>query len=326
MRSVSGQPLRANLLAASLALLVLWATPASADDNLKIAVGARGVGETFVAELGQTAGIFKKHGLALEVLYTEGGGETQQAVISNSAQIGIAAGFLGTLGAFAKGAPVRIIGATFTGGSQLFWYVPANSPIKTLADAAGKTVAYSTNGSSTHTAVLALKKQTGVDFKPTATGAAPATFTQAMSGQVDVGWAGAPFGVEAVEQGLTRVVAKASDVPELEAQTIRLIIANAAELQQRREVLARFMRGYRETLGFVYATPEGLKAYAAWAGISENVAKRALQEFLPKAAVNPDRLSGIDEIMADAVTYKYISAPLSEGQLDELVQIPERRR
>ena len=136
---------------------VLLGGGARAQDQLKIAVGARGVGETFVPELGQNAGIFKKHGLVLDVLYTQGGGETIQVVISNSAQIGVAIGFLGTLGAFAKGAPVRVIGSTFTGGGQLFWYVRAGSPIKSLKDAAGKTVAYSTNGSSTHTAVLALK-------------------------------------------------------------------------------------------------------------------------------------------------------------------------
>src|SRR5215472_11470258 len=101
-----------------LAILLLAPCAAQAEDELKVAVGARGVGETFVPELGAKAGFFGKEGLKLEILYTEGGGETQQAVISDSAQIGIAAGFLGTLGAFAKGAPVRIIGSTFTGGSQ----------------------------------------------------------------------------------------------------------------------------------------------------------------------------------------------------------------
>src|SRR5712672_2295661 len=155
--------------------LLLGAGAAWAQDDLKVAVGARGVGETFVAELGQNAGIFKKHGLTLEILYTQGGGETQQAVISDSVQIGVATGFLGALGAFAKGAPVRIIGSTFTGGSQLFWYVPAHSPIRSLRDAEGRTVAYSTNGSSTHTSVLALQKSSGVKFKTTATGAARAT-------------------------------------------------------------------------------------------------------------------------------------------------------
>jgi NitT/TauT family transport system substrate-binding protein len=298
---------------------------AAAQDALKVAVGARGVGETFVPELGQNAGIFKKHGLVLDILYTQGGGETQQAVIANSAQIGIAAGFLGTLGAFAKGAPLRIIGSTFTGGSQLFWYVPANSPIKSLKEADGKTVAYSTNGSSTHTAVLALQKFTGAKFKPTPTGAAPATLTQAMSGQIDVGWAGAPFGVDKVEAGEIRVIAKSSDDPVLDKQTIRLIVANADELTRRKDVFVRFMRAYREALDWIYATPEGIKAYAGWASISEATARRSLQEFLPKSAVDPDRISGLDDIMADAVSFKYMPAPLTQAQVDDLIQIPERR-
>jgi NitT/TauT family transport system substrate-binding protein len=294
----------------------------AAEDRLGVAVGARGVGETFVPELGQNAGIFKQHGLVLDVLYTQGGGETQQAVISNSAQVGVGAGFLGTLGAFAKGAPVRIIGSTFTGGNQLFWYVRADSPIKSLHDAAGKTVAYSTNGSSTHTAVLALKKMTGVDFRPTST----ATYTQVMSGQIDVGWAGAPFGVEAVEASKIRVIAKASDDPVLDKQTIRLIIANATELAQRKDVFVRFMRAYREALAWVYSTPDGVRAYAEWASISPGTAARSLREFLPRHAVDSDRISGLDELMADAVTFKYIPAPLSQQQLTELIQIPERRQ
>ncbi|HVY59935.1 MAG TPA: ABC transporter substrate-binding protein [Xanthobacteraceae bacterium] len=305
--------------------LVSAASQARAEDHLKVAVGARGVGETFVPELGQNAGIFKKYGLSLEILYTQGGGETQQVVISNSAQIGVAVGFSGTLAAFAKGAPVRIIGSTFTGGSQLFWYVPANSPIKTVQDAAGKTVAYSTHGSSTHTAVLALQKHFGVPFKPTPTGAAPGTFTQVMSGQIDVGWAGAPFGIDTVEAGKTRVLMKASDDPELNRQTIRLMIANADELKNHKDVFVRYMRAYREALAWVYSTPEGLKAYAKWASIPENVAKRALAEFLPKDAVDPDRISGVDDVMKDAVTFKYIPKPLSKEQLDELIQIPERK-
>ena len=306
-------------------LTFLCATAASAEDALKVAVGARGVGETFVAELGQNAGIFKKHGLALDIVYTQGGGETQQAVISDSVQIGVATGFLGVLGAYAKGAPLRIIGATFTGGSQLFWYVPADSPITSVKDTAGKTVAYSTNGSSTHTAVLALQKSTGVAFKPTATGAAPATLTQVMSGQIDVGWAGAPFGVDMVEAGKARVIFKASDDPALDRQTIRLIAANATELTQRPDAFVRFMRAYREALDWVYATPEGLRAYAAWASLSEATARRALAEFLPKSAVDPDRIAGLDDVMADAVAFKYIPAPLAPAQLDALIQIPERK-
>ena len=88
----------ARLAAASFALI---ATSAALADDLKIAVGGRGIGETFVTEVGYKAGLFKRHDLALDIFYTDGGGETQQAVISNSAQVGIASGFLGTIGVFA---------------------------------------------------------------------------------------------------------------------------------------------------------------------------------------------------------------------------------
>jgi NitT/TauT family transport system substrate-binding protein len=317
----------AAVSALSLAGLLVFAAAdaCGAEDRLKVAVGGRGIGETFVTEIGANAGLFKKHDLALDIFYTDGGGETQQAVISNSAQVGVASGFLGAIGVYAKGAPVRIIGSSYTGGSQVFWYVPAASPIRTPQDLDGKTVAYSTNGSSTHAGVLALQKHYKLAFKPTPTGNAAATMTATMTGQVDVGWAGAPFGVAELEAGKIRLIMKSSDAPEFDKQTSRVIIANADELKARPDVLMRFMRGHRDALAWIYSTPEGLQAYAAFAKLSLPTAKRALQEFLPLAAVSPDRISGLDEVMADAVAFKFIAAPLTKEQLTELIRIPERR-
>src|SRR5258705_3850370 len=262
---------------AAIATLAGLAEPGRADEELKVAVGGRGIGETFVTEVGYKAGLFKRHDLALDIFYTDGGGETQQAVISNSAQVGIASGFLGAIGVFAKGAPVRIIGGSYTGGAQVFWYVPADSPIRGPQDLAGKTVAYSNNGSSTHAGVLALQKHYNIDFKPVPTGNAAATMTATMSGQVDVGWAGAPFGVAELEGGTIRLIMKSSDAPDFDKQTSRVIIANADGLKARPDVFARFMRGYRDSLRWVYSTPEGLSAYANFAKLSESTAKRALQ-------------------------------------------------
>ena len=47
--------------------------------------------------------------------------------------------------AYARGAPVRIIGANTTGDPQ-YWYVLASSPIRTVNDLVGKTIAYASNG------------------------------------------------------------------------------------------------------------------------------------------------------------------------------------
>ena len=122
-----------DMLAGALAALTLFGTAtARADDTVKLAVGQRGNWDTSVSEVGQLAGIFKKHGLVLEIVYTSGAGETQQAVISGSVDIGVAAGVMGVFGAFSKGAPVRVIGAETTGANDLYWYVKADSSIKSL--------------------------------------------------------------------------------------------------------------------------------------------------------------------------------------------------
>src|SRR5258707_7691919 len=143
------------VLALAMLAAAVMASFARADDTLKLAVGQRGLWDTSISEVGQRGGIFKKHGLVLEILWTQGSGETQQAVIAGSVEIAVSVGVMGVLSAYSKGAPVRIIGAEMTGAGDLFWYVRADSPIRTLADADGKTIAYSTNGSSTHGVVTA---------------------------------------------------------------------------------------------------------------------------------------------------------------------------
>jgi NitT/TauT family transport system substrate-binding protein len=312
------------LMSCVVAVTALAGSPALSDDNLKLAVGAPGNWDTCIAEVGQRAGIFKKHGLALELLYTQGGGETMQAVISGSVDIGVAAGTAAAMGAFSKGAPVRILAAGATGTSDLYWYVPANSPIKSFKDLDGKTVGYSTTGASTHTTLLALIKHFGVNAKPIGSGAAAVTLTQAMSGQIDVGWASPPFGLRELEEGKIRLIARGSDAPSTRDQTVRVHIVNANALAQRKEVFARFMQAYRESYDFLYADPQGVKLYAEYGKVSEALATRIRDEFMPKEALQPDRVSGIDAVTQDAITFKVLPAPLSKEQLAQFIQIPPR--
>ena len=109
------------------------ATPASAQDTLKMTIGQRGNWDTAITQLGTKAGIFKKHGLELEMVYTSGSGETLQPVIGGAVELGLAVGTLGAIAAYAKGAPVRPIGNLMTGATDLFWYLKADSPIRTMA-------------------------------------------------------------------------------------------------------------------------------------------------------------------------------------------------
>jgi NitT/TauT family transport system substrate-binding protein len=295
--------------------------PASAQDVLKIAVPQRGAWDTAIPELGQRAGIFKKHGLTLEILYTQGGPESIQAVVSRSMDIGTGVGVSAAVGAFAKGAPIRVIGSEMIGSPDLFWYVLPASPIRKIEDLNGKTIGFSQVGSSSNAALLELLKQYKLDAKPVALGGMQATFTQTMTGQVDVGWAAAPFALDAVADGKIRIVARGTDVAALKERTARVNVTNLTVLEQRRGALGRFMRGYLETIDWMYSDPDALKLYGEYSQLPATVVQR-VREFIPKETIAPERVVGLDQIVADAVKLKFIADPLTPAQIKEFVQIP----
>ena len=307
-----------------LSLALVGATPAIAEP-MKVCVPQRGIWETAPPDLGTQAGIFSKHGLELDITYTQGAGETLQAVISGSCDVGLSVGTLGVLGAYAKGAPIRIIAANSTGFAETYFYVPANSPIKSLKDAEGKTIAYSTSGSSTQIAAMALLDLYGVKGKPVAAGAVGATYTQVRSGQIDIGWATPPFQLDELRRGEIRMIARASDVPDLRKETVRVQIANAATVSNRAEMIARYMQAYRETLDWMYASPDAIKLYIAFAGFSEESVRQMMAEFIPRADLQTDEIRGMAESMNDAIRFKFLTAPLAEAQLSGLMAIPKAR-
>lgn len=316
---------RIGLALAGFGLAMTMAQAALAQDKLKLAIGQRGNWDTSVSEIGTRLGIFKKHNLELEMLYTQGGGETQQAVLSNSVDIGVAGGIMGALSAYSKGAPIRIIGAETTGAKDIYWYVKSDSAVKTLKDFDGKSVAYSTNGSSTHGVVNAFVRENNIKPKLTATGGPAPTLTQVMSGQIDVGWAAPPFGLDQIDKKEIRVIATGDDTQAFKNQTVRLLIANTAVLQTKKAVVERYMLAYRETIEAMYGSDEAIKAYAAFVGISETIARRTRDEFFPKSSLDPDKVIGLETIVQDAVALKYTAQPLTKEQLVELIQIPPRK-
>ena len=307
--------------------LVLGAGSALADDTLKVVIGQINNWENQAPTLGQDAGIFKKHGLVLENTGTQGAGETIQAVISGSADIGAGVGAAGVMRAFSKGAPVRILAPAFTGTGDLFWYVKADSKIQSLKDATPETtIAYSTNGSSSNNIVVAFVTELGAKAKPTATGGPAATLTAVMSGQVDIGWAAPPFGLREIKEGKIRIVAKGSDVPSLRGQTVRTLIVNADSLKTKRDAIMRFMDAYRESVDWMYSDPKAVEMYSKKLNQPVELLKESMDKFQPKETLQTDKFADLDGAIADAVKLKFLEQPLTKEQITELLQIPPRKK
>jgi NitT/TauT family transport system substrate-binding protein len=319
--------MRTTLTLGGLAVAALAAVipPVAAQDTLKIAIGQINNWENQAPTLGQDAGIFKKFNLVLENFGTAGAGETIQAVISGSADIGAGVGLAGAMRAFSKGAPVRVILPAFTGTSDLYWYVKADSPIKTLKDATDKTtIAYSTNGSSSNNIVLAFVEELGLKAKPTATGSPPGTLTSVMSGQIDIGWAAPPFGIKEINERKIRIVARGSDVPSLRGQTVRVLIANADALDKKKDAILRFVKGYREAVDWMYSDPAAIAMYAKKTNMAPEIIRQSIADFQPKTTMQSDELKDLNGATQDAVKLKFLEKPLTPDQIKVFVQIPPK--
>jgi NitT/TauT family transport system substrate-binding protein len=206
---------------------------------------------------------------------------------------------------------------------DISWYVKADSPIRSLKDATEKnTIAYSTNGATSHSVVLAFVSELGIKAKPTATGGLPSTLTQVMSGQIDIGWTVAPFGLKEIEDGKIRIVANGNDVASMRGQTVRVQTVNARLFGERKDVLLRFVRAYREALDWIFTDPQAMKLYAATNKVPEHLIKQTAEQFQTREGMQFDTVSGVDAIMADGVKLKFLDAPLTKQQLAELIQIP----
>lgn len=306
--------------------LALSATSASAEDTLKLVIGQINNWENQAPTLGQDAGIFKKHGLVLQNTGTQGAGETIQAVISGAADIGAGVGVAGAMRAYSKGAPVRLLMPAFTGTGDLYWYVKADSPLKSLKEATAKnTIAYSTSGSSTNNIVVAFVQELGVKATPTKTGGPPATLTAVMSGQVDIGWAAPPFGLQEMKEGKIRMIARGSDVPSLRGQTVRSIIVNADALKNKRDAIMRFVAAYREAVDWMYSDPKAFEMYAAKIKRPVALVKDSALHFQPKETLQTDKFADLDGAIRDAIKLKFIDKPLTKEQIAEFIQIPPRK-
>jgi NitT/TauT family transport system substrate-binding protein len=301
-------------LALLLGLVVAGLSTSVSAETLRVAVAQRGFWDSTMVDIAQSQGFFKEAGLEIEILYTEGGASTLTPVLAGSIDVAMSNGILGVIGAFSKGAPVRVVSAEGTGAADAFWYARTESGIKTMKETSGKTVAFSSPGSSTNLILLQLVKQAGSTPKLVPTGGAPATYTQVMTGQIDVGWSVPPFALKDLQEHKIAIIARGSDVAAIRAQTVRVNVANANALKQKREAFVKYVRALGRAVEWAYSSPDALANYAAIAKVPVDQAKMTREEFYPKEALQLAEIKGLDITLQQALDFKYITKPMTKDE------------
>ena len=175
----------AVLVAASLAAMAAVGT-LSAQTLDKMRLGYSGTGlNNYVLEMGRRAGIFRKNGLDLEVVYVNSGSLLNQALIAGTFDVSFSQGSESML-AKLRGADMRITAVVANRFNHVYLTAPTITSIKQLK---GKKVAVSRFGSGSHFQSNLALKEGGLDPDKDVTvlqiGNSGARMAAILSGTVD---------------------------------------------------------------------------------------------------------------------------------------------
>jgi ABC-type nitrate/sulfonate/bicarbonate transport system substrate-binding protein len=158
MRQRAVVPFAAMLRCFVLAALVARASPAGAQETVKVGRAIANSWSFVPADVGVKAGIFARHRLVIESVAFTGSARLQQGLAAKSIDIGLGSG--PELAMVAKGAPVIGIAAIVL-APRMTITVRGSGPIRTASELRGKKIGVSTGGSLTEWLTRELSRREG---------------------------------------------------------------------------------------------------------------------------------------------------------------------
>jgi len=228
-----------------LALLWMSAQPAAAQLTT-LHVGFNGFYGAAPLYVAQDAGIFRKHGLRLELVFIAGGSLSTQALIGKSLDL-LQTGGPPFLNAYLRGARLKIIG----GVTNILPYVLITSTRITSAEQLrGKKIGISRFGSNTDYVVrfaLGILGLTPADVTVLQVGGSQSRLVALKAGTIDATVLSPEEAMAAQKLGLNPLldfVAKGVEFPHVN------IVAREEYLQEQAPLVKRFMAAYLEAIRF----------------------------------------------------------------------------
>lgn len=236
--------LAAALLAAGLA------SPAHAADKLHVGKAINVLWVYTILDIGVEQGIFAKYGLDVEISVLPGDAKFQQALISQSIDIGLASGT--SMALSVKGSPAVAV-AAYAGAPRNFSVnVAADSEIKTVADLKDKLLATATAGSLPEWLIkrLSIKEGWGVHgIRTTATGGFEASLAATLTHSVDGFMGATEAGLMLEQQKRGRII---TNMEQYAPRFITQVVSTRKDfVQDHPDLVERFLKGIFASVAYV---------------------------------------------------------------------------
>lgn len=270
--------------------------------------------------LGIEQGFFEEEGLDVEMHVAQGGAALVPAVVSGQYDFAFSNN-LSLIVARSAGLPLKIVSAANSAGTdpdpiEEALAVPAGSPVQSVEDLAGKTIAVNTLNNIVEVANRATLEAAGVD--PTTVEFVEVGFPDMPlaleQGRVDAADIAEPFLTQATEAGAT-VIARPFRVlqPDL---YISSWFTTEETLQAQGDMAGRFMRALEQSKAYAAENPGQIRALLPdLLGIDADLAQNIALAYWPEGQPGDESLT----ILGDAAVKYGLVKEATLPDVDELV-------
>jgi ABC-type nitrate/sulfonate/bicarbonate transport system substrate-binding protein len=214
----------------------------------------------------QEEGLFKKHGLDVELIHIASTSKAIQSMLAGEIQY-TTADALNSIQAVAAGADLVMF---CEGVNRFVFSLMARPEVKRLSDLKGKKIGITRIGSTTHTAVLFAVNKAGLgpnDYTLLQLGEVPNILTTLLAGQIDAGALSPPTNSRAKKAGLFELINLGTDGPEYPST---VIASTRAYIKANPDSTRRMVRALGEGLYlFKSSRPIGIKAIQKYTRLKE---------------------------------------------------------
>jgi ABC-type nitrate/sulfonate/bicarbonate transport system substrate-binding protein len=246
-------------------------------------------------QVGIEAGIFKAHGVEVQVTDFGGGPRVQQALVADSIDIAIGSG--PELALEVKGAPEIAVAAMADAPYSVLLAVLKDSPIRVPQDLKGKTVSVSSKGSLTYWLAQELSRQLGWGtdgFTIAPLGTTAAQTAALKTHQIDGMIVEANAGYRLEEEGSGRVLVQFGD--RIKTFHIYVLYARRGFAESEPDAVRAFLAGWFDTIAYMRThRAETIDIVRRTAEVSPTIAARDYDElmgmFNPTGRFDPKALA-----------------------------------